>query len=571
VYLLDPRESAADKLPDCIFTCRLDRGAASADRDMLLIPYQTRFTLKSLPLVTLALILVNAVVYFVFQSGDRQAYARAADYYFSSQLAQIELPRYATYLDRRTDRRSLQVLRMIRAGARPEQSIRLILAMENDREFMRDLREGAVVPSSDPAYAAWRDQRAQFDALLGRVFSERFALESGVGGAAGAALRLITYQFLHGNAVHWLGNMIVLLLAGPFAEAALGRLRFLIAFIASGVFAGALHMLVSDQPLIGASGSISGAMAMVAVLYGTRKVPVFYWLFVYFNTARIPALLLLPVWLAIEAVQWALSPEAPVSYGAHIGGFLAGAVLAWLLRPREDKRVDRILDEQFADERHSDRKSTLLQEAQAAAARLDTRKAARAYGELLQNDPTNVQHATAYFNMALLGRNVETLLDATLRVLWIRARGARSELRPVYLQMSQPHVLAALPVDEQLRLARRLVATREDAAALRVLDGLLASDTLKNLYGRQIADCLLGLFTTYSRHGLRQPADDVKRRLSTHFPSPATLGGIEPAREPPMTIRGSTGTPRRHTAASGPASDLELDLDTQLRTRWGPE
>jgi len=538
---------------------------------MLLIPYQTRFTPQSLPIVTLALILVNAFVYFVFQSGDRQAYARATDYYFASQLAQIELPRYATYLERRTDRGSLQVLRMIRAGARPEQSIRLILAMENDREFMRDLREGAVVPSSDPAYAAWRDQRAQFDALLGRVFTERFALESGVGGAAGAALRLFTYQFLHGDAVHWLGNMVVLLLAGPFAEAALGRFRFLIAFIASGVFAGALHMLVSDQALIGASGSISGAMAMVAVLYGTRKVPVFYWLFVYFNTARIPALLLLPVWLVIEAVQWALSPEAPVSYSAHIGGFLAGAVLAWLLRPREDKRVDRILDEQFADERHSNRKSTLLQEAQAAAARLDTRKAARAYGELLQNDPTNVQHATAYFNMALLGRNRETLLDATLRVLWIRARGARSELRPVYLQMSQPHVLAALPVDEQLRLARRLVATREDAAALRVLDGLLASDTLKNLYSRQIADCLLGLFTTYSRHGLRQPADDVKRRLSTHFPSPATLGGIEPTREPPLTIRGSTGTPRRHTAPSGPPSDMELDLDTQLRTRWDPE
>jgi len=538
---------------------------------MLLIPYQTRFTPQSLPIVTLALILVNAFVYFVFQSGDRQAYARATDYYFASQLAQIELPRYATYLERRTDRGSLQVLRMIRAGARPEQSIRLILAMENDREFMRDLREGAVVPSSDPAYAAWRDQRAQFDALLGRVFTERFALERGVGGAAGAALRLFTYQFLHGDAVHWLGNMVVLLLAGPFAEAALGRFRFLIAFIASGVFAGALHMLVSDQALIGASGSISGAMAMVAVLYGTRKVPVFYWLFVYFNTARIPALLLLPVWLVIEAVQWALSPEAPVSYSAHIGGFLAGAVLAWLLRPREDKRVDRILDEQFADERHSNRKSTLLQEAQAAAARLDTRKAARAYGELLQNDPTNVQHATAYFNMALLGRNRETLLDATLRVLWIRARGARSELRPVYLQMSQPHVLAALPVDEQLRLARRLVATREDAAALRVLDGLLASDTLKNLYSRQIADCLLGLFTTYSRHGLRQPADDVKRRLSTHFPSPATLGGIEPTREPPLTIRGSTGTPRRHTAPSGPPSDMELDLDTQLRTRWDPE
>jgi len=538
---------------------------------MLLIPYQTRFTPKSLPLITLALILVNAVVYFIFQSGDRQAYARAADYYFSSQLAQIELPRFATYLERRNDRGALQVLRMIRAGTGPQESVGLVMAVENDREFMRDLREGAVVSSSDPAYTTWRDQRAQFDALIASVFSERFALEPDAGGAAWGALRLLTYQFLHGDAAHWLGNMVILLLAGPFAEAALGRFRFLVAFIASGVFAGALHMLVSDQALIGASGSISGAMAMVAVLYGTRKVPVFYWLFVYFNTARIPALLLLPAWLLIEAIQWAVSPRSPISYSAHIGGFMAGAVLAWLLRPRDEKKVDRILDEQFAEEGLGNRKSTLLQEAQAAAARLDTRRAARAYSELLQEDPTNVQHATAYFNMALLGRNRETLLDATLRVLWIRARGARSELRPVYLQMSQPHVLAALPVDEQLRLARRLVATREDAAALRVLDGLLASETLKNLYGRQIADCLLGLFTTYSRHGLRQPADDVKRRLSTHFPSPATLGGIAPTREPPLTIRGATGVPRSRGALSGPPSDMELDLDTQLRTRWGPE
>ena len=536
---------------------------------MLLIPYQTRFTAKSLPVVTLALILINAVVYFVLQSGDRQAYQRAAEFYFSSQLPQIELPRYAIYLERRTDRGALQVLRMIRAGAKPEQSLRLILAMENDRQFMRDLRDGAVVSSSDPAYAVWREQREQFDLLLGRVFVERFALEAGSGGVAAGALRLLTYQFLHGDAVHWLGNMLVLLLAGPFAEAALGRLRFLLAFVASGVFAGALHMLISDQALVGASGSISGAMAMVAVLYGTRRVPVFYWLFVYFNTARIPALLLLPIWLVIEAVQWALSPESRVAYSAHIGGFIAGGVLAWLLRP-SDSKVDRVLDEQFADERRSNRKSTLLLEAQAASARLDTRRAARAYGELLQDDPTNVQHATAYFNMALLGRNPETLLDATLRVLWIRARGARSELRPVYLQMSQPHVLAALPVDEQLRLARRLVATREDAAALRVLDGLLGNDTLKNLYGRQIADCLLGLFTTYSRHGLRQPAEDVKRRLSTHFPSPASLGGLAPSREPPMTIRGSTTAPRTRGALSGP-SELELDLDTQLRTRWGTE
>jgi hypothetical protein len=134
-------------------------------------------------------------------------------------------------------------------------------------------------------------------------------------------------------------------------------------------------------------------------------------------------------------------------------------------------------------------------------------------------------------------------------------------------------VLSVLPVDEQLRLARRLVATREDASALRVLDGLLGDSTMRNLYGRQLADCLLGLFTTYSRHGLRQQADQVRQRLSQHFPSPGTLGGIAPSREPPLTVRGATtrGLHPRGNPATVPASDLELDLDTRMHTRWGDQ
>ena len=529
---------------------------------MLIIPYQTKFTARSLPLVTLALIVINALVYFAFQSGDRQAYRRAAEYYFSSQLPAIELPRYAAALERRSDRKSLRVLRALRTQPQNDEAWAIVTAMQHDREFMQDMKAGAVVPSADPARAVWREQRTRFEALLQQVFTERFALDPD-----GRWWTLLTYQFLHGNAMHWFGNMLVLLLAGPFAEAALGRVRFLAAYLISGVCAGALHLLVSGQTLVGASGAVSGAMAMVAALYGLRKVPVFYWLFVYFNTARVPALLLLPVWLAIEAVQWVLSPESRVAYTAHIGGFLAGALTAWVLKPRDAGKIDRILDEQFADERRSTRQSTLLQEAQHAAARLDTRRAARAYAQLLTDDPGNIAYATAYFNMALLGRNSETLLDAALRVLWIRARGARTELRPVYLQMSQPHVLAVLPVDEQLRLARRLVAAREDAAALRVVDRLLADDTLKNLYGRQLADCLLGLFTTYSRHGLKSQAEHVKERLSSHFPSPEGLGGIAPNSQPPLTMGGTTRSRRPAAGTVNPPSAIDFDLDTRMNPR----
>jgi membrane associated rhomboid family serine protease len=535
---------------------------------MLILPYQTRFTAKSLPVVTLALAVVNLLVYLVLQSGDNAAYQRAADYYFSTTLPQVEMPRYAAYLERRNDRKAMQVLRAIRSGPSDDDARTVLMVMQHDREFMKDLKAGLVVRTDEPGYAAWREQRERFQGLMSQVFTQRFALEPG----SADLVRLFTYQFLHGDAMHLLGNLAVLLLAGPFAEAALGRARFLLAYLASGVIAGAVHLVISDQGLIGASGAIAGTMAMVAVLYGTRKVPVFYWLFVYFNTARIPALALLPVWLVIEAMQWALSSGARVAYDAHIAGFVAGATIAWLLKPADDGKVDRILDEQYA-EAPAERKSTLLTEARQAAAKLDTRRAARAYSELLQEDPTNTQYATAYFNMALLGRDKDTLADAGLRALWIRTRHARTELRAVYTQMSQPHVLAVLPVDEQLRLARRLVATREDAAALRVLDGLLGHDTTKNLYGRQLADCLLGLFTTYSRHGLRQQAEQVRQRLSQYFPSPGTLGGLAPNREPPMTIRGATtrGITPRGNPATVPASDLELDLDTRLHTRWGPD
>lgn len=530
---------------------------------MLIIPYQTRFSAKSLPIVTLALIVVNVLVYLILQSGDQKGYQRATEYYYSSQLPQIELPRYAAYLEQRDDTKAMQVLRAIRSGPNEREAQAVLLSMENDTGFMRDLNAGLIVKTSDPAYARWREQRDRFNGLLNQVFTQKFALEPG----STNVLRLLTYQFLHGDAAHLLGNMAILLLAGPFAEAALGRGRFLFAYLAAGAFAGAVHLLISHQSLIGASGSISAAMAMIAVLYGTRKVPVFYWLFVYFNTARVPALALLPVWLVIEAVQWVLSPQSRVAYDAHVAGFVAGAVLAWLLKPKDVGKVDRILDEQFSEENRGQRKSTLLQEAQRAAARLDTRRAAAAYSELLQDDPNNAQYASAYFNMALLGRDKETLSDAAVKVLWIRTRNGRNDLRALYLQMSQPHVLSVLPVDEQLRLARRLVATREDNAALRVLDGMLGDDTLKHLYGRQLADCLLGLFTTYSRHGLRQQADHVKQRLSGHFPSPATLGGLAPSREPPATMRGGS-TRSRGAPSTVPASELELDLDTRLHTRW---
>ena len=519
---------------------------------MLVIPYQTRFSLRSAPFVTLALIALNVFVYFFVQAGDAAAMKAARDYYFQSGLARLELPKYVEELERRNDSSSRAMLRELGSLARSPQPWPLVMAMQNDRAFQRQLAAGLIVKPESSEYRAWRDERARFHALLGKVKSLRGALVP----EWDEPQRLLTYQFIHADAAHLIGNMLVLLLAGPFAEAALGRWRFLAAYLAAGVVAGLAHLALTPLPLVGASGAVSGAMAMVAVLYGTRRVPVFWTVGFYFDTARVPALALLPVWIAIEVFAWAITPDSPVAYWAHLGGFVAGALLAWWWRPSDEGKLDRIIEEHQDADLAAQRRSRLLEVAQQAAARMDIPRALRAYGELAAEQPNNIALATARFNIALLARDRQALADAAAGVLAIRTDGARTQLRTVYLQMALPKIQPGLPVEEQLRLARRLVAAREDAAALRVLDLLLEDVGVRSRHGRELADCLLGLYTTYSRHGLRHQAESIRERLARHFPQP-----------PATMARPIPELPAHRRIEEGHTLPLELDMATQFHTR----
>lgn len=515
---------------------------------MLILPYQTQFSLARLPYATLALIAACVFVFLGLQGTDEARYRDAITAYNGSPLPALELPRYRTWLARSDSteaQRRLQLLQNNPASA--------LLVMQSDAGFLAELAAGRIVTPDEPQYARWRADRARIQAMLDRVFTSRFSATPD-----GEWWRLLSYQFLHGGLGHLVGNMLVLLVAGPFVEAALGRWRFLAGYLLSGAAAGAAQLALAAQPLVGASGAIAGTMAMMAVLYGLRRVRVFYWVFVYFNTARVPALALLPLWVANEAFQWyAGGAGSRVAYAAHLAGFGSGAVIAWLLRRRDPAAVDAAMEAEFAGERKAAQQSSLLAQARDAAARLDTRRAARLYGELVDLYPDDVEHLIAYFNVAVLAQT-EALDDALLRVLWFRDKSKMADLRKIYLQMGQTKLLGMLPVDEQLRLARRLVSAREDAAALKVLDRILEDANLRTLYGRQTADCLLGLFTAYTRYGLKQQAASVQARLAEYFPKPAQIGGLAPQAEPPATIR--RGHTRPATLSDSGPQTIYLDL-----------
>jgi membrane associated rhomboid family serine protease len=147
---------------------------------------------------------------------------------------------------------------------------------------------------------------------------------------------LFASLFLHGSASHLAGNMLFLWIYGDNVEHRLGRLPFLLLYLASGVAATlAFGAFAGDslRPLVGASGAISGVLGVYLVCFPRNHVKFFVFLFpLLVDTWLVPAWLVLLGYLFLDNLLPLLSGAGgAVAHGAHIGGFLAGAVVAALL------------------------------------------------------------------------------------------------------------------------------------------------------------------------------------------------------------------------------------------------
>ena len=519
---------------------------------MLFLPYRDARRPRYFPIATVVVALACLAGFFWLQSQDPQRRTSAFESYQDSGLAAIELPRYRTHLAGRNDADAES--RLARLGSTKVPVLQQIEMMLGDEQFQRELRSGVVVPPDDPQFAAWSEARSRYGQLISGSSTERFSLSRA---DAKEAWRFLSYPLLHTDATRLLGALLVLLLLAPFAEAALGSVRYVIALAAGTAAAGVAHLAVSEAPLIGSAGLVAAAAAMSIVVSGARRVPAGIWLFSS-SPLRIPVLALFAAWPFNEALQAWLRAGSGQTLGASdllvpTAGFLVGAIAAALLRPEPQSRIAVPTVRSSAAPGTlrtvmpvpGEATTALAREAQEAASRLDVRRAVRLYRELVEQEPRRIDYLGAYLNVALLSPDENVVNDAALRILWARIRHSSEEVRRLYLQLTQPKVLQAIPIDEHLRLARRLVRQREDAAALRVLDGVLQDEHLRSLYGRQLADCLLGLFTAYTRHGLVRQAEQVSARLSAHFDANDQLGGEAPALRPPTTLLNSRGGPTR--------------------------
>jgi rhomboid family protein len=154
-----------------------------------------------------------------------------------------------------------------------------------------------------------------------------------------AWMTLVTSMFLHGGWFHLIGNMMFLWIFGNNIEDVLGRLRFLLFYICCGVVAALTQAFLSygaHVPMVGASGAIAGVLGGYLLLYPKANVYVFIWIVIFFRIVTIPAWILLGLWFAMQLLSGlGRTPGTPgVAFWAHVGGFVSGAILITLFRPR---------------------------------------------------------------------------------------------------------------------------------------------------------------------------------------------------------------------------------------------
>jgi len=156
-------------------------------------------------------------------------------------------------------------------------------------------------------------------------------------------LSFLTSLFLHGNWLHLLMNMWFLWIFGDNVEDRMGRLPFLVFYLACGLLATFLQWFFDPTlaiPVVGASGAIAGVLAAYFFLYPLERVVV--WIPILFLpiVIHVPAVAFLGLWIGFQLYNATTAMlfggvAVDVAWWAHLGGFIAGSLLYRLFLRKE--------------------------------------------------------------------------------------------------------------------------------------------------------------------------------------------------------------------------------------------
>ena len=150
-----------------------------------------------------------------------------------------------------------------------------------------------------------------------------------------AVWTFLTSQFLHGDPIHLIGNLLFILVFADNIEDSMGHARFILFYLLCGAAGAATHALVmpaSEAPLIGASGAIAGVVAAYLLLHPRVKM----WILLFGRVPlKVTAIWIILAWGVVQVVSAFVGADAAIGWWAHLGGFLAGVLLIPLFKRPE--------------------------------------------------------------------------------------------------------------------------------------------------------------------------------------------------------------------------------------------
>lgn len=415
---------------------------------MIIVPTEKQLDWRNAPVVLCALVLINLMVFFFYQSGDNQKVVKAMGMYAESGYLEHEWPLFEKFLE---EKQETKLLKGYRKAFKEQDFESIAVDILQREDFFVYLKDRAYHYFPSEVYDEWILQRTEID----RLFNSMSFMEHGLIAKEMTPSSFLTHQFLHGDIMHLLGNMFFLVMCGFAVEAAIGHLRFLLFYLLSGLAAG-FAQIASDwnstQPLIGASGAISGVMAMYLAIFRWKKIEFFYWFFFFVGYLRAPALLILPFYLGREIYSYYSDTESNVGFMAHAGGFAAGAVLiglAWIFN-RSMFNTEYIEQDQTVDPGREKRAEIY---GYIEKHRFD--RALQCANELMQIQGSDFESAMLRYNLLKIARNTE-YNNAALQLL---ANNFTSydikKLDKVWQE--NPEIQHQLPEQAALKLGMQLV------------------------------------------------------------------------------------------------------------------
>ena len=151
-------------------------------------------------------------------------------------------------------------------------------------------------------------------------------------------LTVLSAMFMHGSLSHLGGNMLYLFIFGDNVEDNMGKIKFTIFYLLSGILATTAHVLAgrdSQIPSLGASGAIAGVLGAYLIMFPQNSVRVL----LFYQIIPVPAIIVVGLWGVMQFISGfgslgANGSSGGVAYMAHVGGFVAGIILCFFFRNR---------------------------------------------------------------------------------------------------------------------------------------------------------------------------------------------------------------------------------------------